>query len=171
MLRANLGLYRATGEKAYLAEAQRLAQASVREFVNPKTSAFRDEANFSHLLVEAFLDLYRETKEPYLLDYARRNAAFVYRHVRDPKDDGYWTRWEIAPERKEDRKTLMANAPVARLFWLLAPYPDVDELAEQGRDRLVRGDRAGARRRFEEAAAGDPDFAPAREALQAFGRA
>jgi rhamnogalacturonyl hydrolase YesR len=171
MLRANVGLYRVTGKEGYLAEAQRLARASVQEFVNPKTGAFRDEANFSHLLVEALLDLYRETKEPYLLDNARRNAAFIYRYVRDPKDDGYWLRWEIAPERKEERKTLMANASVARLFWLLAPYLDVDELVEQGRLRLAKGDRAGARRRFEEAAAGDPESALAREALQSLGRA
>ncbi|MDX1935022.1 MAG: glycoside hydrolase family 76 protein [Capsulimonadales bacterium] len=121
MLRANLGIYRCTREAAFLAEARRLAQASVREFVHPETGAFRDEANFSHLLVEAFLDLYTETREPYLLEHARRNADFAYLHVRDPQDGGYFTRWRPS-SRPEERKTLMANASVARLFWLMAPF-------------------------------------------------
>ena len=66
MLRAHLGLYRAKGDRAHLAEAVRLAEASEREFVEKSTGAFRDEANFSHLLVEAYLDLFKETKAPFL---------------------------------------------------------------------------------------------------------
>jgi uncharacterized protein YyaL (SSP411 family) len=124
MLRANLGLYRFTKEKAFLDEAKRQARASETAFVNPKTGAFKDDALFSHLLVEAFLDLYAETKEAYLLNRARANAAFVTKHVLDPKDGGYWDKWAIVPERREERKKLIANASVARLFWLLAPYPD-----------------------------------------------
>jgi uncharacterized protein YyaL (SSP411 family) len=122
MLRANLGLYRSTGEKECLREAKRLAAASVKEFVNPETGAFRDNALFSHLLVEAFLDLYRETREPSLLNNARRNADFLYVAVRDPQEGGYWNEWKIAPERKEARKVLIANAAAARLFWLMAGY-------------------------------------------------
>jgi rhamnogalacturonyl hydrolase YesR len=124
MLRANLGLYRATQEKAYLAEAKRLAEASVKEFINPETGAFRDDANFSHLLVEAFLDLYQEAKTPYLLESARCNGDFVYQHVRDTGDGGYFVQWRNEPHR-DVRKTLMANASVARLFWLLVPYDTV----------------------------------------------
>ena len=121
MLRANLGLYRATKEAAYLAEAKRLAEASVAAFVNKETGAFRDEANFSHLLIEAFLDLHKETKATYLLEHARRNADFVYTTVRDPNDGGYFTEWKRTP-RHDERKTLMANAPIARIYWLLAAY-------------------------------------------------
>lgn len=125
MLRANLGLYRLTKQPAYLRDAQRLAQASRREFVNERTKAFRDDALFSHLLVEAFLDLYKETGEAYLLDTARQNAAFVYTQLRDARG-GYFSRWDVVPNRNEERKTLIANASVARLFWLLTPYPDTD---------------------------------------------
>jgi uncharacterized protein YyaL (SSP411 family) len=124
MLRANLGLYRVMKDKAYLEEAKRQARASEVAFVNPKTGAFKDDALFSHLLVEAFLDLYAETKEAYLLNRARANAAFVTKNLFDPKDGGYWSKWDIVPERREDRKKLIANASVARLFWLMAPYPD-----------------------------------------------
>lgn len=120
MLRANLGLFRLTGERPYLEEARRLAQASERGLVNPKTNAFKDDALFSHLLVEAFLDLHRTTGEPYLLDRARANADFAWNHVRDPADGGFWTKWDILPDRHEERKSLIANAGVARMFWLLA---------------------------------------------------
>jgi len=119
MLRANLGLYRATGEKPYVTEAKRIAQASEREFVEPTTKAFRDEANFSHLLVEAFLDLYRETKAPYLKARAEACGIFAWNHLRDT-DGGHFTRWRIEPNRKQARKTLMDNASIARLYWLLA---------------------------------------------------
>ena len=123
MLRANLGLYRFTKERTYLEEARRLAQASERTLVNPRTDAFRDDALFSHLLVEAFLDLYETTGEGYLLDRARANADFAWKHLRD-SDGGFWTKWTIAPKRREERKTLIANASVARMFWLLADTPE-----------------------------------------------
>lgn len=126
MLRSDLWLYRATREKPYLAEAKRLASVSAREFVNPGTGAFRDDAKFSHLLVEALLDLYRETREPYLLESARRNVEFLHAHVRDPADGGYWNAWKILPERREERKLLIANAAAARLIWVMADYPEGD---------------------------------------------
>jgi len=117
-LRADLGLYRATGDKWYLDEAKRIARASETVFVNPKTQAFRDDALFSHHLVEAFLDLYTEIKEPYLLDRARKNADFALT-LRDPKDNLYFAKWDIVPNRSEERKTLIANAGVSRLLWLV----------------------------------------------------
>lgn len=121
MLRANLGLYQFTQERAYLDAAKRQARASERELVNPKTGAFRDDALFSHLLAEAFLDLYQTTGDAYLLNRVRANADFAWTHVRDASDNGFWTKWDIVPNRREEeRKTLIANASVARLFWLLA---------------------------------------------------
>lgn len=118
-LRADLGIYRMTGNKWYLDEAKRIAHASETIFVNPKTGGFRDDALFSHHLVEAFLDLYRETKEPYLLDRARKNADFALT-LRDPKDNLYFAKWDILPNRSEEQKTLIANAGVARLLWLIS---------------------------------------------------
>ena len=124
MLRANLDLYRFTKKRAYLDEAKRIARASEKEFVNPRTNAFRDDALFSHLLVEAYLDLYKQTKEPYLLDRAKANAEFAWTKLRDDKDGGFWSKWDIVPNRKEDRKKLIENVSVARMFWLLADVSD-----------------------------------------------
>jgi predicted alpha-1,6-mannanase (GH76 family) len=119
MIRSHVALSRATGEKRHLDEALRLARASEENFVRKETGAFRDEANFSHLLCEAFLDVWRETKEPWLLRRVEANGEFVLRHLRD-KDGGFWTEWRIKPDRNEPRKTLMANASTTRLLWVLA---------------------------------------------------
>jgi uncharacterized protein YyaL (SSP411 family) len=123
MLRAALGLYRATKNPAYLEAAKRMAQASERGLVNPETKAFKDDALFSHLLVEAFLDLYKTTGEAYLLDRAKANADFAWNNLRDT-DGGFWSKWKVVPDRKEERKTLIANAATARIFWLLAAVPE-----------------------------------------------
>ena len=54
LLRANLGLHRATGERRFLDEARRLNTAC-DWFVDEKTEAYRDNVNWSHLQVEADL--------------------------------------------------------------------------------------------------------------------
>jgi predicted alpha-1,6-mannanase (GH76 family) len=120
MLRANLGLYRVTRNRSYLEAARRMGEASEKLFVNRDTGAFRDDAMFSHLLVEAFLDLYQVTGEKYLIDRARANADFAWNYVRDSRDGGFWKTWKILPNRREERKTMIANTSTARLFWLLA---------------------------------------------------
>lgn len=119
MLRSHVDLYRLTGNKADMEEAKRLALASEKFFVRPETNAFRDEANFSHLLCEAYLELYRETKEPYLLKRVEANGQFAVTQLKD-KDGGYFTKWDAKPNRNEPRKSLMANGSTARLLWLLA---------------------------------------------------
>jgi uncharacterized protein YyaL (SSP411 family) len=122
MLRANLGLHRATGETGFLDEARRLARASETVFVDAQTGAFRDDAVFSHLLVEAYLDLFDTTAEAYLLARARACADFCLSALRDPADGGFWTVWKRLPDRREPRKTLTANAANARLLWLVSRY-------------------------------------------------
>jgi hypothetical protein len=53
--------------------------------------------------VEADLALYRTTKEPYLLERARRNA------------DAYYEAW-----KKDGPVDLISAASVARVLWLMA---------------------------------------------------
>ena len=55
MIRANLGLWRATKDKKYLAEARRVSDASLARFADPQSGAFADSARFSHLLSEALI--------------------------------------------------------------------------------------------------------------------
>lgn len=120
MLRAHLDLWLLTKSKADRDEAVRIAQACEREFVVRETGAFRDEANFSHLLVEAYLLLWKETKLPWLKARAEANGEYAVKQLKFA-DGGYRTSWKKnAPFDPSPRKTLMANASTARLFWCLA---------------------------------------------------
>ncbi len=110
MLRANLGLHRATGEAAYLEEAKRIA-AACEFFLNKETGGYRDGMKFTHLLVEADLELHRATSDPAILARARRNG------------EAAWSKWQAAPP-----KSLIEQAAIARMLWLLA-----DQESETGR--------------------------------------
>jgi hypothetical protein len=83
--------------------------------------------------VEALLDLYRETREPTLLEQARRNVEFLHASVRDPADGGYWSAWKILPERREERKLLISNAAAARMLWVVADFPSPDQSGRRQR--------------------------------------
>jgi len=102
MLRALLGLYRATGEKEYLEEARRIGKAADR-FLDARMGVYRDAVRYVHFMVEADLELYRTTKEEYLLKRARKNA------------DAFYERWKAKPPGD-----LISNAAIGRLLWLLA---------------------------------------------------
>ena len=60
MIRAFMGLYRATGEEEFLRQAQRSAQAA-DSFMDAAGRAYRDPVKWSHLQVEADLEMYRAT--------------------------------------------------------------------------------------------------------------
>lgn len=102
MLRAMLGLYRATGEKDYLEQARRIGKAA-DWFLDAKTGVYRDAVRYSHFMIEADLELYRATNEAYPLDRARKNVEALY------------DRWKAKPP--ED---MISNAGIARVLWLLS---------------------------------------------------
>jgi hypothetical protein len=102
VLRAELGLYRQTGEARYLEEAKRIGRAAGR-FADKQTGVYRDPLKWSHFMVEADLELYRATGEEYLLRRARTNA------------DAYYAAWKNQPP-----PDMMSNACTARILWLMA---------------------------------------------------
>lgn len=108
MIRAQLGLHQFSGEPEPLDEARRIARAA-DALLNPATGAYRDPIKWSHLLVEADLELYRATHDAFLLERARKNAAVFYEQ---------WT-----ARRPSD---MMANASLARLLWLMADTETAD---------------------------------------------
>jgi len=110
MLRAELGLYRATGRQEYLEDAKRIGRAA-QWFTDKRTGVYRDPLKWSHFMVEADLELYRATGEEYLIACARTNA------------DAYYAAWTHNPPAD-----MMSNAATARILWLLA-----DMETERGR--------------------------------------
>jgi uncharacterized protein YyaL (SSP411 family) len=144
MIRTNVGLWRATKEAKYLREARREADAALKQWVDPQTGAFDDSAKFNHLLSEALLMTYEATRDVKYLNAVRRHADFGYRYARDPENDGYWNQWKAKNHASGERKSLIENASVARLFWLLTSYPDVEELQAQAEAARRRGDQKAA---------------------------
>jgi hypothetical protein len=102
MLRANLGLYRATGKPEYLTEAKRIGKAA-DWFLDTKTGVYRDPLKWSQFMAEADIDLYRATGNEVFLQRARNNV------------DAWYAAW-----KKEPSPEMMHNAGVARVLWLLA---------------------------------------------------
>ena len=132
MIRANVGLWRDTKNPKYLADARREGDASLAYFVDPATGGFKDGAKFNHLLSESLIDLYAATRDIKYLNAVRRDADFGYRYVRDASG-GYWDEWKNKPHTAGEKKAMIENASVARLYWLLVPYPDIEELTAQAK--------------------------------------
>ena len=110
MLRACLGLYRATGKVEYLNEAERIGKAA-ESLTDKQTGVYRDALRYSQFMVEADLDLYRATGQPQYLRRVRSNA------------NAYYLSWHAHPP-----PDMMSNAATARILWLLA-----DTETEKGR--------------------------------------
>jgi Glycosyl hydrolase family 76 len=102
MIRALLGLYRATGNQAYLSEARQSA-FSADWFLDQHTGAYRDPVKWAHLLVEADLEMFRATGDKHFLLRATNNADFEF---------DSWT--NKPPVEAID------NASIARTLWLMA---------------------------------------------------
>ncbi len=119
MLRAYLTGYACTGDAAYFTTAKEIGTAAAG-LISPSTGAYRDPIKWSHLLVEADLELYRYTAEASLLERAQANAAVHY------------AKWKEAPA-----PDLLSNASLARELWLLADREtDVGQKFWKEADRL-----------------------------------
>ena len=120
MLRAYLGLAAWERSPTYLDAAQSVAKAA-DGLLDQRTGAYRDPMKWSHLMVEADIELYRKTHDEYLLKRAKADADLRY------------TKWKEDPP-----KDLIANASLARELWLLA-----DLETDAGRQFWANSDKLG----------------------------
>lgn len=104
MIRVFLALHARTGESFYLSEAIRMGKAA-DSMLDGSTHAYRDPLKWSHLMVEADLELYRATNDDHFLQRAIRNADYHY------------AKWKESPA--ED---LITEASLARELWLVADH-------------------------------------------------
>jgi Glycosyl hydrolase family 76 len=118
MLRAYLSLYALTGEDLYLDEARAMGKAA-EGLLDSKTGAYRDPLKWAHLMVEADYELYRWTKEEYLLKRFHTNC------------DVHYEEWKKSPP-----PDLIANASLARELWLAA-----DHETPEGREFWKKSDK------------------------------
>jgi hypothetical protein len=162
MIEADVLLAQTRGDHQALRAAERSADAAIATWQDPKTGAFTNNADFTHLLCEALLQLYQADHDVRYLDAVRRHAAFGYRYVRDAQGGGYWNDWTIKDHQPAERKALLQEASDARLFWLLAPYPDVDQLSARAYRALSTGDVTLAQDLLTQAADSDTEAVEAR---------
>ncbi|MHA3775149.1 glycoside hydrolase family 76 protein [Verrucomicrobiota bacterium sgz303538] len=120
MLRAFRGLHSRTGKSEFLAAAQRIGKAA-DAFIGRGWPVYRNPVKWSHLMAEADLELYRTTKEDYLLTRAKQDAEFRY------------STWTTNPPAD-----LISNASIARELWLMA-----DTETEVGRKFWEAADKSG----------------------------
>ena len=168
MIRTDLLLFSVQHDPALLDSARRSADAGLAAWTDPATGTLQKtepSPRFTHLLCEALLRLYDATHDLHYLNAVRRQAAFIVRHARAP-GGGYRDNWTAAPPALDARQELIESASAARLFWLLAPYPDVDELYGGGMAAAKDGRLADARVLLHQAVDSDPEAVEAQQALQ-----
>ncbi len=164
MIRTDVLLYQLRHTEPDLEEAKRMADAGLAQWTDPATGSLQkteDATRFTHLFCEALLRLYDVTHNVRYLNAVRQQAAFGYKYARDPSG-GYWDKWVTKPHKPDETKTMIENASAARLFWLLAPYPDPAELTAAGREAAGRGQEAQAESLLSQAADSDRDAVESR---------
>lgn len=153
MIRTDVLLYQMRHDPADLAAARHTADAGLVEWTDPVTGSLqKTESNprFTHLFCESLLRLYDVTHDVRYLNAVRREASFAVQYASVP-GGGYRDHWTAAPPKPGERQSLIESASAARLFWLLAPYPNIDQLyaasaqaKKQGKSALAQSLRRQA---------------------------
>lgn len=134
----NLEFYDATGNKAYLSEAQRIAQSSLSHYINPSTKAINDEGFWSFELVNALDDLYTHDRNPLWLQSATDALTWLHNNRQDPSGhyDTLWgrgglqtttlTSWDLndmAPVAESYLYTGLVPEPSSAMMLLVCVLP------------------------------------------------
>ncbi len=113
MIRTAAELGRITGEQAYKDEAERMASASEKRWVDPETGAIKDGGRFAHLLLESWT--YVPT--PARKEEARRALVWVHANVRNGSGL-YGPQFDKAPKPGVAKFELIDQASAARAFFM-----------------------------------------------------
>ena len=165
MIEADVLLSQMRHDPKALAEAERSADAGLAAWQDPETGRIENGANFTHLFCESLIRLYEVDHKIAYLNAVRRHAAYGYRYVHDPAHGGFWSDWKARDHQADEPKELLENASDARLFWLLAPYPDSTELSARGLRAAGKGKDAQAEEWLRQAADSDAEDVEARYRL------
>lgn len=115
MIRSAAELGRLTGQQSYKDEAERMAKASEKQWVDPTTGGIKDGGRFAHLLLESWSFV----PTPERNEKARKALAFARTHARNAQ--GLYGGAFNRPPRENDKKfELIDQASSARAF-LTAP--------------------------------------------------
>lgn len=115
MIRANLLLASITHDGKYRTEAERIGEAAVAHWVDPKSGALRDEASFAHHMADAWLELARVDPKGQWRRVAERAIEYARKQSGGP-DGLYGLRWDRY-EVREGRRILLYQASLVRALW------------------------------------------------------
>lgn len=115
MIRTAAELGRLTDEQAYKDEAERMAAASEKRWVDPQTGAIKDGGRFAHLLLESWSFVPTPARQ----QTARRALMWVHANARTPAGL-YGSQFDKGPRPNATKFELIDQASAARAF-LMAP--------------------------------------------------
>ena len=125
MLQASAMLYRLTGEKAYLVEAQQIAESAVDYFTEEymttegkKIRLFKNTGNwFNAVLFRGYTELYRLDRNNRYITIFRDNMHQLWNHVRN-KDGLFSKDW--TGQKEDEFKWLLDQAGLMEIWANLA---------------------------------------------------
>ncbi|MES2658300.1 MAG: glycoside hydrolase family 76 protein [Verrucomicrobiota bacterium] len=118
MIRANCLFHAITGEARYLDEAKRVAQAAEKFWVR-ENGAVGDSGRFAHMLMESFLAVYQQDKDPRWVQTVERTLTYVHDNLLG-KNGRYPHRWDRPAGRSPQESMLLNQASPARAYWVAA---------------------------------------------------
>jgi hypothetical protein len=125
---ANIEFYKSTGNRAYLTEAERIANTCLTRFFNTGTGAINDEGYWAYELVDALDDLSRADNNLLWLTKAEGAMAWLHANRQDPNGH-YDTLWGRGPFQATALSSWNLNeqASVARAYLEtgLTPEPGI----------------------------------------------
>ncbi|MFI5385280.1 MAG: glycoside hydrolase family 76 protein [Fimbriimonadales bacterium] len=108
---AGASLFQITGDRKYLSDAKRTAEAAKARWIDPIAGAIKDEAAFAHHLADAFLALGQVDRGGDWGAVARRSIEFAYSNT--GKDGLFGSRWDRYAAR-DSKFILLWQASMAR---------------------------------------------------------
>lgn len=118
MLQAAVSLYKITGEKTYLAEAQRLAEGSYRFFGQEQEDgriSILDLPWFTTVLFRGYQDLYEVDKNPKYVNVIINNVNYAWDHARD-QAGLFYNDWNAQKDEYNTPKWLLDEACIPELY-------------------------------------------------------
>lgn len=113
MIRTAAELGKATGEKGYLDEAERMAKSSEARWIDPATGALKDEGRFGHLLLESW----EYVPTPARKETARKALRWLHEHGKN-SEGLYGGRFDVPPKAEQKKFELIDQASAARAYFL-----------------------------------------------------
>lgn len=118
MIRSNCLFAEITGDKKYLEEAKRIAASAEKEWVRGN-GAIADSGRFAHLLLESFLSIHEQDKDPRWVELTSRTLKFVHENLRQ-ENGRYPNRWDRAGRPGRNATEILNQASPARAYWMAA---------------------------------------------------